>query len=228
MSEHSALGWAIMMNVVSATESQPDRSEGLARPAATTPASLELARRVEVALAPAAVEDALRRRPRMVEFALADEPRYQRSYFDGTVFHEATDDGLVLWRRPDRTWLEVIRGQGESIPYPDTLRIRTEPSARGSVVTMQWERHPITRSSALVNLLLGVLVMAALWAHGGLGPWIGLVALMAAFVPLARFLRIRRARSSLLRTAYEALAPHELGDIDRENSAFRSRPSSRS
>ncbi len=203
----------------------PSLARRTVTPAAEVPA--EIARTLDVALEPTAVMETLGGRPQVVERARADEPRHQRNYFDGTIFLEPTEDGVILWRRPDRTWLEIIRGQGESIPYPDCLHIRARPHPRGSHVVMQWERHPITRSSALINLLLSVAVLAALLLHGGLGPAVGLVALFAAAVPVARFWRIRRARGSLLRTAYGALAPHEQGDADRRSSAFRVLPTAR-
>lgn len=181
-----------------------------------------VARAWEVDATPKEVVALLRAAPRMLSRAAAIEHPLESAPHDGKIFVDERGDAVVLWRRLSRSWLYAVRGMAERVPYPDMLRLDVEPTPHGSRVTAKWERHPLTKGSILWIATAAVVVFATLAAVSWSSPaWVFVFVALALGVPLARFAVHRRARGELLVAAHAALAAHELGEADIEDSAYR-------
>ena len=204
------------------------RTESPARPVRVAPLSTR-ARTMVVGLAPEQALAALMASPRMTERSLDADQLNTRAYDDGQHFYEVAPDGaLVIWRRPTHTWLDFGRGVLEPIPYPDCLHIQVGHEPRGSKVEMRWQRHPLTRTSLWFNLTgagIGLIFLTLCMVLAGISPtlWAVLIVTMGLLSTpiIRRFAFARRARTSLLRGAYTALASHELAAAETDASAFR-------
>jgi hypothetical protein len=195
----------------------PDDTTSLARRPSTA-----VARTWEVSATPPEVVALLRAAPRTLSRAAAIEHPLESAPHDGKIFVDDRGDVIVLWRRPSRSWLYAVRGMAERVPYPDMLRLEIEPTPHGSRVVAKWERHPLTKSSMLWIAAIAVVLVGMLAAMSWSSPgWMFVLVAFALGVPLARFAVHRRARGELLVAAHAALAAHELGEADIEDSAYR-------
>lgn len=201
--------------------------EGVVALAPHTPEGT-LTRSMTVDLGPAEVVATLLGLGAMVPRSVGEESRFERHPHDGRIFYERTSEGLVLWCRPHPN-LVGRRGAFEAVPYPDMVEARIEGVPRGSRIELRWRPHPLTRVATrwtvggVVVSVVGIAVMIALGLLANAVP-AAVVFLVALAILTRRHWRLsrdRRALEPLLRRAHEALAPHELGGVEIEGSAFR-------
>lgn len=193
--------------MLSGVSDSPERSKALVRRPAEA-----VARTWEVDARPDEVRRLVRRARGVTPRSTATEHPLERTLHDGRVFIDEHEGAIVLWRRPARSWLYALRGMAERVPYPDMLRLEIEPTQQGSRVVAKWEKHPLTKGSALWVAALGMIVVGFLFLGLHAPASVILAILVAVVIPISRFYVHRGARKELLVAAHAALAERELGE----------------
>ena len=193
----------------------PLRMSGASRRSLTPrPDEPSLVRVFELDRSPDEVVDTVLGHARIAPRRVCEDDAFAAPEHVGQTFAESTPEGLRLWRRPSRT-VEPVPGTRSPMLYPDMLELRLERSMVGTRVHARWRRHP---QAKLAELRLGFAGGLALAVGAVLvttsSPAYAPASLLVAAAAGARILAARRARRELLDTAYEALAPIEVGAAD--------------